>query len=361
MRIALVTELFHPKVDDATGVVKQVADRLVDTGHEVQLVTRGPGLSSYRGSRVVRIAAGAPGRTSVGGQVGAALAAFGPDLVHVTSPGKVGRKSLKHARRLGVPTVVTQQSAVDPVEAERWCRTVGRRADHVVTTCRSQSAWLAELGTEAPVWVPGVDTTAWAPSLRDERLHATWARKRSRSGPLVVVGFVGDLRKREGVRRLVEVAEVPGVRLVAIGDGPQRRWLAGKVPGARILSGIEPGDRAVALASLDILVHPGLEQTSCHVLREAAASAVPVVAPAAGGVPDVVRHQRTGLLYDAADPRSLRLAVASLVGDANRRARLGDRARDAVTGRTWAEAVDDLVAVHYAQALVRGHAVSPAA
>ena len=54
MRIALVTESCHPAVDGTTTTVKALAERLVDTGHEVTLLAPGPGLWSCRDSRVVR-------------------------------------------------------------------------------------------------------------------------------------------------------------------------------------------------------------------------------------------------------------------------------------------------------------------
>ena len=46
MRIALVTEAFYPAVDGTTRTVKAVADRLIDSGHEVNIVAPGPGLGT---------------------------------------------------------------------------------------------------------------------------------------------------------------------------------------------------------------------------------------------------------------------------------------------------------------------------
>lgn len=348
MRIAIVTESFYPAVDGTTRTVKAVVDRLVDTGHEVLVIAPAPGLGDYRGCRVARIRP----LEGVGVQVRAALAAFGPDLVHVTSPGSLGRKALKHARRLDVRTLVVQASPVADADAEQWLRKVNGRADHVVVTCRWMSARLAALGLEAPpVWAPGVDTAAFAPQLRDDWLHGKWARTRSRTGPQVVVGYVGSLHKRHGVRRLVDVGRVPGVRLVIIGDGPQRTWLAGQLPTAKMLGTLGTGDLSTALASLDVLVHPGEEETCAHALREAGASGVPVIAPATGGNPDAVRTGRTGLLYDPGEPRELRLHVAMLAGDADLRGRLSRHAREAARTRDWHDAVDELVVVHYAATL----------
>lgn len=342
MRIVLVTEAFHPAADRSTTTVRAVADRLIDTGHEVRLVAPGPGLTSYRGSSVVRTRP----LEKPGSQVRDALVDFAPDLVQVTSPGTIGRKTLKHARRLGIPTLVVEQSPVLDLTSDYWRAKVADRADRVLVTSPWMVERLAGFGVAAALWTPGVDTAAFAPALRDPWLHARWSRARSRSGHLVVVGYVGGLHRRHGVRRLAELADVPGIRPVVIGDGPQRAWLQGRLPGARFTGPLETGDLTVALPSLDVLVHPGESETCCHVLREAAASGVPVVAPRRGGAPAVVRHLETGLLYDAADPHALRRSVAALAGDRHR-ALLGERARELATARDWRTAVDELVAHHH--------------
>ncbi|NYG60221.1 phosphatidylinositol alpha 1,6-mannosyltransferase [Nocardioides daedukensis] len=340
-RIAIVTESFYPAVDGTTRTNKQVVDRLITLGHDVRIIAPGPGLATYRNAPVSRIRPlDKPGR-----QVHAALADFAPDLVHVASPGILGRKALKHAQRLGAETLVVQQSPVQPLTAEHWLRKVHARADTVVVTCDWMQQRLDTLGVEAPVWRPGVDVAAWNPNLRDDFLHASWSRWNKERTPRVVVGFVGSLHKRHGVRRLVEVASVPGVRLVVIGDGPQRGWLEERLGDAKFLGEVEPGDLATAMATLDVLVHPGEQQTCAHALREASASGVPVVAPRTGGAVDAVRNLETGLLHDPA-PGGLRSAIASIVADRQRRL-LGERGRELAVGRSWVEACDELFADHY--------------
>lgn len=358
MRIAVVTESFYPATDGTTTTVRNLLDGLVDRGHTVRLLAPAPGLSSYRNVEIVRVRAlDKPGR-----QVRAALEGFAPDLVHVTSSVEIGttigRKALKHARRLGVPTVVAQQTPVSDLALPLWQTKVAERADRLLVTARWMRERLAAEGVASTLWAPGVDTSAYSPTLRDAWLHAHWSRRRSRRGPQVVVGYVGALERSHGVRRLVDVANLPGVRLVVVGEGPQRDWLAHRTgpltpAGAKFTGPLAAGDLATAVASLDLLVHPGTDLTCAHALREASASGVPVVAARTGGARDVVAHLESGLLFDPTSTHGLTDAVAAVAADRHRHL-LGAHGRELALGRTWRDAVDELVDGHYAELLGGG-------
>ena len=336
MRVALVTETFCPSVDSSTRTAKAVIDRLLDVGHEVRMVTPGPGLATYRGASISRTRPLDP----IGGQVRAAIDEFRPDVALVLSPGTVGRKALKHTTRRSIPSVVVEQSPLLHQAADYWRTRVAERADRVLVTSRWMVDRAAELGVSAELWHPGVDTAAFTPGLRDQWLHTSWSRQGSR----VVVGYVGGLHKRHGVRRLAELNSVRGIRPVIIGDGPQRAWLESRLPGAIFTGTLATGDLTVALPSLDVLVHPGEHETCAHALREAAASGVPAVAPRSGGAPDVVRNLESGLLYDRADRQGLLRAVDAIAADSFR-CLLGDRARELSSTRTWTFAADDLISL----------------
>lgn len=334
MRIALVTETFFPAVDGTTTTVKAVSDRLIDLGHELRIIAPGPGLPLYNRSKVIRISPLA----KPGAQVRDALADFDPDLVHVTNPGRIGRKALKHAERMDLRTIVVQQSTVDA--DDRWRTTVAERAGAVVVTCEWMQRELAGHGVTAALWRPGVDSRAFTPALRDPWLHGKWSR-----GDRPVVGYVGGLARKHDVRELASLAKL-NIRTVVIGAGPQRQWLRDRLPDARFTGALATGDLTVAIASLDVLVHPGRRETCCHTLREAAASGVPVVAPRSGGAPEVVHNLESGLLYDADVPHAFAEATANLAADPSRRL-LGEQGRELVAARDWVSAVDELIERHY--------------
>lgn len=361
MRVAIVTESFFPQVNGVTNTVRHTVDRLLATGHEAIVIAPGPGLTGYRTVRVVRVrSVSLPGYRSFSlglpdVAVERALAQFRPDVVHLASPIALGAVGLRAARRLGIPTVAVYQTDIggfarqygiraDAVVA-RWVGRIHRRVDRTLVPSTASHAQLEALGvTDLHLWRRGVSLDLFGPERRSEELHAHWTRRKPDQ---VVVGYVGRLAAEKQVRRLVELAPIPGARLVVIGDGPARGRLEKRLPHAKFTGMLRGGDLARAFASLDVFVHPGEAETFCQTVQEAQASGVPVVAPAAGGPVDLVDHGRTGLLYDLEDKASLRRSVATLVADPGLRERL---ARDALAGlahRSWAQVVDEVVAVHY--------------
>ena len=66
------------------------------------------------------------------------------------------------------------------------------------------------------------------------------------------------------------------------------------------------------------------------VLLQAAASGVPVVASAVGGIPEAVIHDRTGLLVPPGNAAALAAAVSALLGDPEKARKLGEQGRERV-------------------------------
>jgi|GEM_PF-726476 len=88
------------------------------------------------------------------------------------------------------------------------------------------------------------------------------------------------------------------------------------------------------MREIDVLVHPVPHESFGRVVVEAMAASVPVVGIAAGGVGDLVVHDRTGRLVPPGDPITVAKALASevdeLVAHADLRDRLGQEGRRVV-------------------------------
>jgi len=186
-----------------------------------------------------------------------------------------------------------------------------------------------------------VDTARFSPAQRSERL-----RKLLAPDGEVIVGYVGRLAAEKRLDLLAGVAKLPGVRLVIVGAGPAEAGTRRQLPGA-VFAGQHQGEALAKMyASLDIFVHAGPHETFGNTLQEAAASGLPVVAPAAGGPLDLVSHGLTGFLVPPGDAAAITNAVQELVSCQRLRTAQGQAARTSVIGRTWPSRCDELIG-HY--------------
>jgi phosphatidylinositol alpha 1,6-mannosyltransferase len=195
------------------------------------------------------------------------------------------------------------------------------------------------------VWGRGVDTARFDPARRSSRL-------RNELAPCgeVIVGYVGRLAAEKRLDLLADVTALPGVRLVIVGAGPSEAATRRALPGAIFLGQRQGDELARVYASLDIFVHSGPHETFGNTLQEAAASGLPVVAPAAGGPLDLVQDGVTGALVPPCDSAALAAAVSALAASPRLRAAQGTAGRLAVLERTWPARCEELIG-HYERVL----------
>jgi glycosyltransferase involved in cell wall biosynthesis len=122
------------------------------------------------------------------------------------------------------------------------------------------------------------------------------------------------------------VAGGVAARFLAIGDGPLRGEIAAHVrrrglDGTVVLAGFR-ADVPSVLPELDVFLFTSKEEGLGSSILDAYACRVPVVATAAGGIPEIVADGETGLLAPIGDPDALAAAVRRVLEDAPLRARL---------------------------------------
>lgn len=365
MRVAIVTESFYPQVNGVTNSVARVVEHLSARGHEALVLAPGRGPTDHAGTPVVRVPSVvlpwyrsfALGRPSL--KLENELTAFGPDVVHLASPIALGAQGAAVAARLGVPAVAVYQTDIVRFAARyrlgaarrplwAWLRHV--HGGCAVTLAPSSHALmdLRRNGVErVALWGRGVDARLFSPEHRDAGLRAGLAPHGE-----VLVGYVGRVAAEKRVERLVPLDALPGARVVVVGDGPLRPTLQRRMPRAAFLGFLQGAELARAVASLDVFVHPGTDETFCQAAQEALCAGVPVVAPSSGGLVDRVRDGETGLLCAPGDPEALGRAVRALVQDGPLRADMGRRAHASVVGRSW-EVLGDQLLGHYRAVLER--------
>jgi len=153
----------------------------------------------------------------------------------------------------------------------------------------------------------------------------------------IVIGSVGRLEKIKGHGLLIdalaqlEPAGLPPVRLVLVGDGPEKAALEQKAAQRgvdhRVIFAGAQKKTAALLTSFDIFVLPSLFEALGLSIIEAMGAGLPVIGSTAGGIPEIVSHGSSGLLFEAGNSSDLAGCLNRLIRSPELRARLGDEGK----------------------------------
>ena len=283
----------------------------------------------------------------------------------------VAGHALKH--ELDVPLVSTfhtldrvkaEHSAEDAEPAQRALAesTVIGCSDVLLASCDVEADQLVELyGADRDriaIVAPGYDHAFFGPG---DRAQARRAAGFHPTDPTVV--FVGRIQPLKGlsvaVAALADVVRRPGLdraTLVAIGgpSGPQGDTELAAVQATIDTHGLHDRVHLLApqphellathLRAADVAVVPSRSESFGLVALEASACGLPVVAAAVGGLTTIVEHGRTGLLVEGRDPAAYADALAGLLADPARRARMGAAGASRAAAYSWKAAAGGLCA-----------------
>jgi glycosyltransferase involved in cell wall biosynthesis len=371
MRIAIIAEVFLPKIDGVVNRTLNLIRQLRQAGDEVLVVCPQAHGSKECPVPVVEIPSfsfplypeyriGLPDR-----RLALALKEFEPEVLHYINPFAFGFRchDVLRRARLRLPTVfsfhtlygefVKQYPALKPLSKLLWwlTRQYHNRADCNLTVSAAMKDDLIRRGfRRVELWPPAVDSDLFHPRRGSTAMRARLSAGRperpllltvSRLAPEKNVGFLADV-----------LPHLPDVCLAVVGDGPARPALERRFAGSdtNFVGYLKGEELAAAYASADAFVYASETETMGNVVLEAMACGSAVVAPDAGGIPTLFTHGTSGFLYR---PRDVQEAVGhtrALLVDEQLRARVGQAARQAIEERNWAISIGRVRQV-YAEAI----------
>jgi glycosyltransferase involved in cell wall biosynthesis len=360
MRIALFSGNYNYLREGANQALNKLVRYLEKSaGHEVRIyspVTERPAfepegtLIPVRSVRLptrdeFQLALGLPGETRRD------VAAFAPDLVHVSTPDILGARAQTFAKRLGVPIVASQHTLFETYPAyygAAWLRPLVevhlrrfyRRSDHVLAPSTSLIAAMKKMRGDDHVslWSRGVDRTLFAPGRRD----LDWRRALGIADDEIAILFFGRLVLEKGVAAYVDTVRTLQrrglrVRPLLVGAGPALQAF-GALSGIVTTGHLRDEALARAVASADIMLTPSITETFGNVVLEAMASGLPVVSADAPSARGLIEHGRTGFLCPPGDIGAYVKAVETLVLSPTIKRTCGAEAREESRAYSWDDA-----------------------
>ncbi|URW76070.1 glycosyltransferase family 1 protein [Sphingomonas donggukensis] len=296
MRIAIVTDAWAPQVNGVVRTLSAMRDRLSAMGHDILIVSP-DGFASVPCPTYPEIRL-AFART---GTVGARLAAFGADAIHLATEGPlcIAARRWCLARRLPFttayhtqfPDYVSARTGVPAAWIWRYIRWFHAPAQAILASTPSIRATLRDHGlAHVRHWSRGVDLGAFR---RDTAPLSVLQHL-----PRPIQLYVGRIAVEKNIAAFLESGH-PGTKVI-VGDGPARAALSARYPQAIFTGPLFGGDLAGAYAAADVLVFPSRTDTFGLVMIEALACGTPVAAYPVTGPIDVLTPE-TGAMAERLD------------------------------------------------------------
>ena len=385
LSIALVCLHTSPATEPGSGdaggmnvVVRHQAEALASAGHRVDILTRrsssgtADDVSLSPGVTLRFLTAGPPAPIAKGAHealIGAfrnSMVDLGPyDILH-SHHWFSGMAALPLARLRGIPHVQSFHSIAasesTPLSAGERPESAGRMAgesmlaresDAIVAVSRAEALTVVERLGGSPhrisVVPPGVDGRLFQP---------TSSPGATGNGYAVVAGRLQPLKGLDlAIEAIAAMPEALRPELVIAGDASADfdgylDELSGIASRAGILDRVRfigPQTRlqlAPLLRDARVILIPSHSETYGLVALEGAASGVPVVAAAAGGLREAVVDGVTGVVLESRAPNDWAAAISAVLSDTALSDRLRLAARQRAEQLTWSRSAGQLLGVY---------------
>ncbi|CAN5269807.1 glycosyltransferase family 1 protein [soil metagenome] len=291
MKIAIITDAWHPQVNGVVRTHTHLIAELRKLGHEVLLLS--PDLfynvpcPTYPEIRLA---------LNPGGKIKKLLANFAPDAVHISTEGPLGISARKLCLRQKLPFTTAYHTrfpeylrakAGVPTSITYWLlRRFHGPSKAVMVPTASMKEALTESGfCNVVEWTRGVDTELFYP--RDKSFLSL---------PRPIFAYIGRVSVEKNIGAFLEL-DLPGSKLV-VGDGPQLKEMEKRYPQAHFVGSKSGEELAKHYAAADVFVFPSRTDTFGLVVLEALASGLPVAAYPVTGPKDIIGGFAVGALSE---------------------------------------------------------------
>lgn len=364
MKVAIFTDTYEPQVNGVARTLKRWADYLGGKGVSYRVFAPDTSHSQEYTENIhrfkslpfwlypeCRLALPKPS------YIKTELENFQPDLIHIATPFNIGLTGLYYAKKMNLPIVGSYHTHFDQYldyyklsflspfvwKYLHWFHQSFKTT--YVPSFQTKRELERHGFTNINLWRRGVDSQHYRPLEGRETLK----RHFNIQAPHLLT-YVGRLAPEKGLDVLMKTTRLlPGwlnkdVHWLIVGDGPLYDAMKAKAPANMTFAGYQQGVMLSEIyASSSLFVFPSQTETFGNVVLESLSCGTPAIVARAGGVLEIVEHDKTGLLCQPGDPASFKDAIVRLLTDQDLLSSMRIAAREEAMRRSWDDVFEQLL------------------
>ena len=279
---------------------------------------------------------------------------FGPMIVHTHGPraGLLGRESIK----AGMISVYTEhiwgpgyhlENRFNEMLQKKMLRKLNSKTHLIIAVSNSVKKYLIDEKMaleERIIVIPnGITITS--------NLKPQTSKIRRQNYNNQIIGTVGSLKKVKGQIYLIQampevIKKFPHLMLEIVGEGEERGNLEEEIKNLKLERHItllgQKNDIEKIISRWSVFVLPSISETFGISILEADAFGIPVVASNVGGVTDIIKDKKTGILVEPTKPQQIARAIIKLIEHPAYAAKLARQGRERVKDFEWKKIIKRL-------------------
>lgn len=234
-------------------------------------------------------------------------------LIHVHEGRAIYWALIQHLL-YGIPYIVTRR--IDNPLKNKWLSNLAyRKAAALVGLSREIVSKLEERHPSNKIFkIPSSPVSYPVDEHKVEKIHNEFRGK-------FIVIHAANMLKHKGFDTTVAAAKIlgisnPRIAFLLLGDGPERNTLEHDARGLTNIRFMgKQSDMGSMFAAADLLIHPSYSEGLGSVILEGIVAGLPVIGSNAGGIPDIIEHEVSGLLCEPGNAKQLAQQIDQLERD----------------------------------------------
>lgn len=363
MKILIATESYYPNISGVAVFSHNLAQKMVKNGHKVFVIAPSPKFKEYKekidGVEIFRLASKV-NRFRKGYYVSKfpffkaakIVEKIKPDIIHLQDPAWIAMATLFKARRMKIPTVVTNHFSLEYILSYipylNFIRPIFMKVASSylnffygkcnVLICPTQvvanNFLQNKIQTKVKVISNGVDISRFMPHYADtDLIRKRWKIPLQKPVVLYVGRLDVDKNMETYIKAIPFVLKKLDAHFVIVGDGTEREKLEqsakelGVFAHMTFINPIPYGDSYLPkiYQAASLFVNPCPSETLSLVVLEAEATGLPIVAANSGALPEVVKNGENGLLFEPKNEKDLAFKIITILENQDLAKTMGEK------------------------------------